>query len=247
VCLLEDIGVTIMLGVKVQRVNGSRGQFAVIIEGHPPTVSTHVIVAIGKAPRLRSIGLESVGLDPARVCVDDHGRLGGLNNLWAVGDVTGIAPYTHGANSQATVVCDNINGGDSSIRAAIIPRCVYTHPPVVSVGQSTINTDVLVSDSPVSSCVHYSELARPATDDLGDGHLVVLADRYTGAVIGASGIGAGMDELISQLAFAIETKWSVERLAKLVQPFPTVSEIVGVAYSRLADERQLSSHDDGTS
>ena len=64
----------------------------------------------------------------------------------------------------------------------------------------------------------------------------MFADRSTGAVVGASGIGASMDEIISQITLAIEIGWPVSRLQHVVQPFPTISELVGLAYERLATE-----------
>ena len=84
--------------------------------------------------------------------------------------------------------------------------------------------------------VSYGDIARPTTDELGDGLLTVFADRGTGAVVGASGIGRSMDEIISLITLAIETAWPVGRLQHVVQPFPTISQLVGHAFEKLAQE-----------
>jgi pyruvate/2-oxoglutarate dehydrogenase complex dihydrolipoamide dehydrogenase (E3) component len=231
---LEDIGVTIVLSAKLTGVKATNIGYTVTVENQMPIECARVLVAIGKTPRLGNVGLETLGLDPKTAKVDDSGRLGGLDRVWAVGDVTALQPYTHGANAQASVVAENIRGGARSMNAAVMPRCVYTHPPVAAVGPNL--SKAKESSGVLVARVSYGDIARPTTDDLGDGLLTVFADRATGAVIGASGIGRAMDELISQITLAIETEWSVERLQHIVQPFPTISQLVGLAYQKLAIE-----------
>lgn len=227
---LRSRGVTVRLGVEVERVGGTKGAYEVVLKDGTVLSSTHVLVAAGKTARVSGLGLESVGIDPDVFAIDERGGVVGAKNLWAVGDVTGIAPYTHGANSQALTVAENIVGGTREVRGPVIPRCVYTHPPLVAVGRSSAefdDADIVVARKT------FDDIARPTTDSLGAGLLTAIADRKTGAILGASGFGHSMDEVIGQLAVAMETQWPVQRLRLLVQPFPTISEIVGAAYEEL--------------
>ncbi len=231
---LEGLGITVLMSAVLSAVTEADTGYLVQIEGRQPIPCARVLVAIGKTPRLEGIGLETLGLDPTDVVVDDAGRLGGVDRVWAVGDVTGLAPYTHGANAQASVVAENITGGTRSVRAAVMPRCVYTHPPVAAVGPTSSEAAEHVDLAVVR--VSYGDIARPTTDELGDGLLTVYADRATGSVVGASGIGRSMDEIISLITLAIETGWPVSRLQHVVQPFPTISQLVGHAFEKLAQE-----------
>jgi pyruvate/2-oxoglutarate dehydrogenase complex dihydrolipoamide dehydrogenase (E3) component len=228
---LRSIGVEVRLGVGVERVCGTKGAYEVMLKQGIVLSSTHVLVAIGKAARVRGLGLESVGIDPNAFAIDEHGGVVGAKNLWAVGDVTGIAPYTHGANSQALAVAENILGGSREIRGPVIPRCIYTHPPLAAVGRSSAEFE---EANIVVARKTFDDIARPTTDCLGAGLLTVIADRKTGVILGASGFGHSMDEVIGQLTMAMETQWPVQRLRLLVQPFPTISELVGAAYEELA-------------
>ncbi len=227
---LRSIEVAVLLGVEIERLCGTVGDYEVVLKGGMVLSSTHVLVATGKTARVRGLGLESVGIDPDALAIDERGRIAGAKNLWAVGDVTGIAPYTHGANSQALAVAENIAGGSCDVRGPVIPRCIYTHPPLAAVGRASAefdNADIVVAR------MTFDDIARPTTDCLGVGLLTVVADRKTGAIVGASGFGHSMDEVIGQLTMAMETQWPVQRLRRLVQPFPTISEIVGAAYEAL--------------
>jgi pyruvate/2-oxoglutarate dehydrogenase complex dihydrolipoamide dehydrogenase (E3) component len=231
---LEALGITVLMSAALSAITEADTGYLVHIEGRQPIPCDRVLVAIGKTPRLEGIGLETLGLDPTDVMVDDAGRLGGVDRVWGVGDVTGLAPYTHGANAQASVVVGNITGGTRSVRAAVMPRCVYTHPPVAAVGPTSSKAAEHVELAVVR--VSYGDIARPTTDELGDGLLTVFADRATGSVVGASGIGRSMDEIISLITLAMETGWPARRLQHVVQPFPTISQLVGHAFEKLARE-----------
>src|SRR5436305_1565420 len=72
-----------------------------------------VLAAMGSRPRVEGIGLERLGLEPdpdGGLPIDDHCRV--QDGLWAVGDVTAVAPFTHTANYQAKVVVANLCRGD---------------------------------------------------------------------------------------------------------------------------------------
>ena len=62
------------------------------------------------APGWASSAVDTVGLDPSAkaIEVDEWMRAG--DGLWAVGDVTGVGPFTHMAMYQAGIAIDDILG-----------------------------------------------------------------------------------------------------------------------------------------
>ena len=70
-----------------------------------------IILGAGRRPHTGGLGLEAAGLQPApdgAVPVDQRCQAG--PGLWALGDVTGVALFTHVANYQGRVVAGNILG-----------------------------------------------------------------------------------------------------------------------------------------
>ena len=93
---------------------------------------------------MHDVGLETVGLGGSdRLAIDQHGRVaGGPDGLWAVGDVTGVAAFTHVAKYQGRAVAANIlhavtgKGEPRPLDYRAVPRVVFSDPEVAAVGLS---------------------------------------------------------------------------------------------------------------
>jgi len=202
-----------------------------------------VLVAVGRAPSMADIGLDTLGIDvgDGGLVVDDTCRVHGQARVWAAGDVTAVAPYTHTANYQADVIATNIlvatnpTGAHEAQRRAdyrAIPRAVYTDPAVASVGMDAADAATRGIDA-VTAAVELADVARAGAD--GDsGRLVVTADRSRCVLIGAAAIGPHADEWIGEAALAIHAEIPLPRLAQLVHLFPTYSEAYGPLFRELA-------------
>ena len=55
---------------------------------------------------------------------------------------------------------------------------------------------------------------------------MVLANKETGKIIGASCIGSEASELIAELALAIKHELTVHDISKVIHSHPTISEMV---------------------
>ena len=67
----------------------------------------------GRTPKTEEIGLDSIGVEAGGmgIPVDDHCRIARMDGLWAIGDVTGMALFTHAAQYQGRIVAANILAG----------------------------------------------------------------------------------------------------------------------------------------
>ena len=79
---------------------------------------------------------------------------------------------------------------------------------------------------PLISSANIAETVRSATEGAAAGWLKLLADPRNGMIIGATAIGGRAEEWISEVSLAIQAEIPVWRLAHVVHPFPTFSEVL---------------------
>ena len=178
-----------------------------------PLRGDKLLVATGRRPRVEGIGLDTVGIDELSV----DSRLNVKENLWAIGDVTGIWPLTHVGKYQGRVVASNILGEAREADYSAVPRVVFTDPQAASVGEA---------DGPVTATVPLAQVARTATYtrsyDTEPGFMTLVSDgeRLTGAYA----VGPEAGEWLQQATVAIRARVPLEVMNDVIQPFPTFSE-----------------------
>jgi pyruvate/2-oxoglutarate dehydrogenase complex dihydrolipoamide dehydrogenase (E3) component len=236
--VLRDDGVDVRLGVQVERAQRTADGLAEVHLSDGTSVQVErVLVAVGRTPTTDDLGLEVLGIEPGdkgQVEVDDHCRVAGQQHVWAAGDVTGAAPYTHTANYQARVVMANLLGGDRVTDLRAIPRAVYTEPAVSSVGMAEEQAREAGIDA-VTAVMDLGEVARTSTEGTSGGRLVLTADREKGVLIGASAIGPRADEWLSEATLAIRAQVPLSVLADVVHAFPTFGEAYEPPLRELAE------------
>jgi dihydrolipoamide dehydrogenase len=200
------------------------------------SVSTDVVViAAGRRPSTRNVGLETLGLDPTDLDVDHFGRVTGAESLWVIGDAAGGPQYTHIANRHAKVVGQQLIGApEMTFDGSVVPSCVFLDPPIITVGPSP--DDLSRDDDVVWAHIEVKGFPRQITDDLPAGFLALAGRRSTRTLIAAHGIGPRFDEIINALTIAIDGAVPLDTLARTIQPFPTVGEVLGVAFSELLEQ-----------
>lgn len=224
--------VDVRTGVCAERVEPHEGGLRLYLSDGSTVDAARLIPAAGREPRLEGLGLDALGLE--KIEVDDRCRVHGTDHVWAVGDVTEIAPFTHTASYQARVVVTNLTGGQARMVEDAIPRAVYTDPPVASVGLDEGAAREKGLDA-VSVCVAVDDLPRNNTDGDDGGLLVLTADRARKVLLGAAAVGARSDEWIGEAVLAVRAEVPIATLREVVHPFPTISTVYENAYAELLD------------
>jgi pyruvate/2-oxoglutarate dehydrogenase complex dihydrolipoamide dehydrogenase (E3) component len=225
--VLHEAGAHLRLGAAVKAVEPAPdGGTRILFEDWPPAEAERLILAVGRTPVTGSLGLDQLGIEPderGALAVDAYCRVRGHQRVWAGGDVTGIAPYTHGADYQALVITDNLLGRRRKADYRSMPRVVYTQPPMASVGMTEAEARQAGIDV-ITATADLSGLVRTHTDGAPGGPLILVADRKQGVLIGAAALGPGADDWICEAGLAIRAEVPLATLADVVHPFPTYAQ-----------------------
>jgi len=238
--------VDVHLGVHAARCAPSADGLVVALDDGRTVTADRVLLATGRAPNLAGLGLETLGIAAdGGLDLDDHCRVRGQEHVWAAGDVTGIAPYTHTASYQGRVVAANLLGRPRRADYRAIPRAVYTDPPAYAVGLTPGQAAAAGIDL-ATAAMDLNQTARAliaGPDALGSetgagGRVELYADRRRGVLVGAAAVGAGADEWMAEATLAIRAEVPVEILDDVIHAFPTFGEALEPPVHELAGSRQ---------
>jgi dihydrolipoamide dehydrogenase len=238
--ILADDGIELRIGPKAEAVRRDGQQRVVVLDSGEEICGEVVVVAVGRRPRTRAFGLETVGVEPGPrgIEIDEFCRAG--DDVWAVGDCTGIAQFTHVAKYQARIACADILGRPVKADYRAVPRVLFTEPEIASVGLTEADAHARGIDA-VSAVIDLpTTIARPYTyEENPMGTFGVIADRERQVLIGAFAMAPLAGEWIHQAVLAIKAEIPLAVLKDTIQQFPTFSEAFGLALRQLPGEEML--------
>jgi pyruvate/2-oxoglutarate dehydrogenase complex dihydrolipoamide dehydrogenase (E3) component len=226
---LAGYGVDIRTGQKATRVSQDGTVTVTTSDGREAEGDT-LLVALGRRPQTKGLGLEALGIDTDRpVSVDARMQVSGHPWLYAVGDVNGKALFTHMGKYQGRIACDHILGTDTAIShgadGPLSPRVIFTEPQVAAVGHTAdtaaeagLAVDVVETSTSGNAGGSFYGRNAPGTARL-------LVDRERRIVVGATITGAEVGEMLHAATIAIVGEIPLDRLRHAVPCFPTRSEI----------------------
>ena len=232
---LRRDGITLITGTTATAAASSERGITVELSDGTHLEAERLLVATGRRPDLRSLGVAELGIDPdaPSVATDENLRAG--DGAWAVGDVTGHGEFTHVAYYQAQIAAADILGTEHEpADYTAVPRVTFTDPEVASVGLTEAaararGLDVRVGLLPTSSS-DRGWLHGPGADL---GVTKVVADAAAGVLVGGSAMGPASGEVAAFLALAIRARIPVGLLMEVIYPYPTFTRGVRGALRRL--------------
>ncbi|TVQ16662.1 MAG: dihydrolipoyl dehydrogenase [Leptolyngbya sp. DLM2.Bin15] len=200
------------------------------------------LVATGRIPATKNLGLETVGVETDRrgfITVDDHMAvlLDGqpVPHLWAIGDATGKMMLAHAASAQGIATVETICDRPRAVDYRSIPAAAFTHPEVSFVGLTEPIAKELAAQEGFEVATvrsYFKGNSKAIAEGETEGIAKVIYRKDTGELLGAHIIGLHAADLIQEAANAIAKRQSVHDLAFLVHTHPTLSEVLDEAYKR---------------
>jgi dihydrolipoamide dehydrogenase len=242
--ILREDGVELVLGRRATAVRVEGRERVVELDSGEEARGEVVVVAVGRRPRTRDLGLETVGITPGPrgLGVDERCRAG--EGVWAAGDVTGVAMFTHVGKYQARIACADMLGLDARADYRAVPRVIFTDPEVAAVGLTEADARAAGIDAVSTTVSLPTSIARPYTyEEEPRGELTVVVDRAKQTLVGAWAVAPLAGEWIHQAVLAIRAEIPVPVLMDTIAQFPTFSEAFGAALRALPDETAFVSCD----
>jgi pyruvate/2-oxoglutarate dehydrogenase complex dihydrolipoamide dehydrogenase (E3) component len=219
--VFREEGIDVRLGVAVE---GAEPGIRVKLSDGSTLETERLLVATGRKPNVE--GLEGAGVTIERrgVAVDERCRA--ADNVWAIGDVNGIAQFTHVGKYQARVAAADLCGREVRADYRAIPAGIFTDPEIGTVGQTEgVSARYELTDTPRTAT--YEKPKR-------EGFVRVFADPSDRVLVGAVAVGPQATEWLGQLTLAVRSATPIEVLLDTIQPYPTFSEAIFFAVQELA-------------
>jgi len=185
-----------------------------------------VLVAVGRAPRTESVGLDKtkVKLERGFVHVNEWMETA-EPGVYAIGDiVAGLPQLAHVGAMCGIVAVTKIAGKPARpVKRERIPACTYCEPQIGSVGLTEAQAKekgltVKVGKFPFAGNSKASIVGQH------EGFVKVVADAKYGEVLGVHIIGPQATELIAESVTAMELEATIDELMFTIHAHPTLAE-----------------------
>ncbi|MBA3262550.1 MAG: NAD(P)/FAD-dependent oxidoreductase [Thermoleophilaceae bacterium] len=222
---LRADGIELRLGQTATAVTTIGNRRTVELDTGEEISAERIIVAAGRRPRARDLGLGELGVELGKrgeIPVDDRCRV--ADGVWAVGDVTGVSLFTHVGKYQARVACADIAGRPAHADYSAIPRVVFSDPEIAAVGLTAKQAAERGIEAREAGA-NLMSVARTETYGKGiTGELGILADRQRHILVGAWAVGPLASEWIHQAVLAVKAAIPIDVLRDTIAQFPTFTE-----------------------
>jgi len=194
------------------------------------TVFDRVLVATGRTPNGKLLGLENTGVEVSKrgfIPVDRQMRTN-VSNIFAIGDIVGQPMLAHKATHEARVAAEVCAGMKSAFDARVIPSVAYTDPEIAWAGLTETEArkqgvDYQLGKFPWAASGRAKGIGRT------EGFTKLLFDAQTHRLIGAGIVGPHAGDLISECVLAIEMGCEAGDISLSIHPHPTLSETVAMS------------------
>jgi dihydrolipoamide dehydrogenase len=212
-------------GKKIITVSSSKGEIDIEAE--------KILVSVGRKANTKDLGLEKLGLkmDRSNILVDEYLKTN-LPDVYAAGDCIGNWLLAHVASQEAELAVENALGAKRKMDYTAVPRCVFTHPEIGSVGL----TEKQATDQGMkikTGKFPFLANGRAQAENETEGMVKIIADANSNKILGAHILGPRATDLIAELTLAMKMEAKTEDVIDTIHAHPTLAEPVREAALKL--------------
>ena len=200
------------------------------------------MVATGRVPNTKDMGLEAMGIETRRGFVAVNEKMQVLTNheggevvphLWCIGDANGKMMLAHAASAQGISAIENIVGRHHVVNHDAVPAACFTHPEISMVGPTEEQARERAEKEGWTlgkSQGSFKANSKALAEGESAGMAKVLFNKDTGKVVAVHIIGLHAADLIQECANAVAAGTTVQELSMMVHTHPTLSEVMDEAF-----------------
>lgn len=235
--ILEAEGIEMLLSTEVEKVEGrSAGSVRVTVrtsDGSKVIEGTDILVAAGRTPNTRGVGLEEAGValtDRGYIQVNDRLETT-AKDIWAIGECAGSPQFTHASLDDFRVIRDNLGGGDRTTAGRLMHYCMFIDPPLARIGMSEAEarangTDMRVVKLPMKAVL------RTRTTSQAAGFMKALVDPQD-RIAGFAMIGSEAGEVMAVVQAAMLGGLPYSVLRDAILAHPTMAEGLNALFGKV--------------
>ncbi len=227
---LSKKGITIVTGAAAKKIEQNEDYEIVVTyeaKGKEETVvSTDLLMAVGRAPRVDGLNLEAAGVEysPKGIVVDDWMRTN-IPHIYAIGDVNAKMMLAHVATFQGIHALNAIDGKEDKINFEIVPSAVFVVPECGIVGLTeeackAQGIEIRKGQSFFRANGKALAMGEP------DGLCKLIFRKDNGLLIGAHIMGVEAADLAQQCADLMNAGATLESMKNIIFGHPTISEVI---------------------
>lgn len=237
-------GITVVEEARIEAVDGDERSIEVVVEteaGRRTIHGTRLLVAAGRRPNTDDLDLEAAGVatDPDGFVRVNAELQTSQAHIWAAGDVIG---RQHGSQMatpvgarQGRIVAENaFSGARRRFDGSVIPRAVFTDPPIGTVGLT--EAEVRARRLPaVVAVTPLEHVPRAGAIHRTEGLVKFVASTLDERVLGVHMVGEAAPEVIHEAAMALRFRATLADFVDLIHVYPTMAEALKIgaqAFSR---------------
>jgi len=212
--------ITSQTGVKVQSVKPGGAGVVVTTDGGT-FEAEQVLMAIGRAARVKGVGLEALGVALDRGFVKVSPRMEtSVKGVYAMGPPL----LAHKAMAEGVVAAEAIAGKDPRpVDYGNVPSCTYCRPQIASIGVTEAKARVNGREITIGR-FPFTASGKAVAMGETEGFVKVVADKATGEILGVHILGPEATEIIHEFAVGRTLEATLEEIIHTIHAHPTLSE-----------------------
>ena len=220
-------GVSLRFESQVAKIEKQGKAFQVTLEDGSALETDLVMVATGRAPNTKGLGLEAAGVELAAngaVKVDDH-FCSNVPSVYALGDVIDRVQLTPVAIAEAMVVVDHMFGADAMADMSYdnIPSAVFSHPNLATVGLTEEEARKRHGEVEVYTS-SFKALKHTLTGRDETTFMKLVTEPGAGRVLGLHMMGEAAGEIVQGFAVAMTCGTTKAQFDATIGIHPTSAE-----------------------